>query len=155
MKIIFLDIDGVICNKKCLVGKYEDNHHFFDSNCTKLLDEIVEKTNASIIITSSWRRGDLKWLKGLFKIRGFKNYKKIIGETERKIDCPRGWEIRSWLMKRKYEGKNNINNYVIIDDDADMLYEQKDNFVRTDTAKGLTTLNKNKIIKILIRRRKQ
>jgi hypothetical protein len=59
---------------------------------------------------------------------------------------PRGFEIQAWLeannfRHRRWENPNlneeldkcPIENYVIIDDDADMLIDQSDNFVQTDT----------------------
>lgn len=42
-----------------------------------------------------------------------------------------------------------MESYVIIDDDGDMLLEQKDNFVKTYWADGLTAIHVGKAIKIL------
>lgn len=41
-----------------------------------------------------------------------------------------------------------ITNYVILDDDTDMLDEQKEHFVNTDTYKGINDDDVNKAIKI-------
>ena len=55
MKIIFLDIDGVLnCQKsqsKCggLIG--------IDDKKVKVLRKIVESTNAKIVLCSSWKSG--------------------------------------------------------------------------------------------------
>jgi len=43
----------------------------------------------------------------------------------------------------------NEYNYCIIDDDTDMLYEQRNNFVNTDPQTGLTLDNVSKVIEIL------
>ena len=48
MKIIFLDIDGVIPTQK--------SHCAFDKNACDLFGEIIDATDAKIAITSSWRR---------------------------------------------------------------------------------------------------
>ena len=42
-----------------------------------------------------------------------------------------------------------LESYVILDDDPDMLLEQKDNFVKTSWRDGLTALHTRKAIKIL------
>ena len=40
-------------------------------------------------------------------------------------------------------------SYVILDDDTDMLYDQKDNFIHTECVNGLTKELADKAIKIL------
>jgi len=52
MKVIFLDIDGVLttANKKWT----------FDENCVKHLVDIINETDAYIVISSSWRSYDLE-----------------------------------------------------------------------------------------------
>ena len=56
MKIIFLDIDGVICTPKT-------DFRYLDIRCVNHLNNIVEDTGAKIVISSSWRYG--RTLKGL------------------------------------------------------------------------------------------
>ena len=56
----------------------------------------------------------------------------------------RGYEIKEWLDKH-----TDIMNYVIIDDDSDMLKEQKKHFIRTSELTGLTSKLTEKAIKIL------
>jgi hypothetical protein len=143
-KIIFLDIDGVLVTSADVRKNYlPDLNHGFSQECVKNLDWLVEKNDAKIIISSSWRHGDLKYIQDIFKVRGFKNWKKIIGETERGrcttfaggavySYCPRGVEIKHWLENNDYD------SYVIFDDDLDMLIEQQNNFINTDFLVGLT-----------------
>lgn len=57
----------------------------------------------------------------------------------------RGNEIKEWLSRN--EGK--VSNYVIIDDFDDMLPEQEDHVVLTDTLIGITEWDAAKAIKIL------
>ena len=54
MLIIFLDFDGVLNSKKYIALKNEPGV-CFDPECLNLLKEIVLKTNAKIVLTSSWR----------------------------------------------------------------------------------------------------
>ena len=71
---------------------------------------------------------------------------------------PRGVEIKQWIdtnihsdnMKNWKRKKLGVDyNYVILDDDSDMLLEQKDNFVRTTSEIGLTDDDVKKAILIL------
>jgi hypothetical protein len=75
-------------------------------------------------------------------------------------NAPRGLEIQWWLEQNnfqhvyfdfmiKYRLACQIESYVIIDDDSDMLYKQRDNFVRTNTLHGFTENDMHKAIKIL------
>ena len=90
----------------------------------------------------------------LFKLRGFKYYDRIIVQTprlqlkeqpyEKWCSVPRGLEILSWL-----ENNPHVKNYVILDDDSDMLYWQRKNFVKTNTEFGIQQLDKFKAIRIL------
>ena len=57
----------------------------------------------------------------------------------------RGNEIKEWLSR--HEGK--ISNYVIIDDFDDLLSEQEDHVVLTDTLIGITEYDAAKAVKIL------
>ena len=54
----------------------------------------------------------------------------------------RGKEIQSWLT----EFKDYYKNYIILDDDSDMLPEQMNNFLRTNYKTGLTEEDVNKVI---------
>lgn len=152
IKVLMLDIDGVVCNRKCWSRKeaMKDGHHYFDDDCVKLLDEIINKTSAKIVISSTWRIClDLTKMKDIFNKRDFKYCENIIDFTPIKNDCSRGWEIREWLSTQKYKSNFIVKNYVIVDDDIDMLYEQRNNFVKTNTEIGLTRKDADKIIKIL------
>ena len=59
MKVLFLDIDGVLnsCNTKAKVG-FE---RAIEEDKIVLLEEIVERTKAEIVLISSWREN---WYKG-------------------------------------------------------------------------------------------
>lgn len=147
-KIIFLDIDGVL-NVYC-EGRDEYGctfHKHFEDN----LKWIIEETNAKIVISSSWRMNGLSIMQEMWQ------YRKLAGEvidvTPYINNCKRGEEIQLWL------NNNTVSNYVIIDDDTDMLDIQKNNFVCTsenidhsdciDIGYGLTHKCAEQAIKIL------
>ena len=167
-KIIFLDIDGVLVNRKILAKKNQllnDNFHNFDQYCVKNLEYIVGMTNAYIVISSTWRKRDLNWLREIFKLREFKYWDKIIGETCRgyhfitkeksELHFFRGNEIDAWIrqfVELDQDGeyvKDAQYHYVIVDDDSDMLYWQKDNFIKTVFEIGLSEQNAIDATKIL------
>lgn len=140
MKCIFLDIDGVLNNQNHIVKliKLLGEKQYaqlikdlgeipFDYRSCKLLQKLVNKTKAEIILSSTWRIST-KLIRGIEKYTGIK----IKDITPRLIDI-RGKEIQQYLDNHK-----EITNYVIIDDDSDMLESQKNHFVKTDSKVGLT-----------------
>ncbi len=153
-KLIFLDIDGVLNSHRFwdTVGKYRskiDMETELDPISSNVLKEIVEETDAKIIISSTWRFSYYDFL-----VEYLSSYNiKVIGKTGRGcVDCVRGNEILSWIKaNEKVIGEHyyNYKNYVILDDDSDMLYWQKDNFVHIDNKIGLIEDHKKEIIRIL------
>lgn len=155
MKYIFLDIDGVFNTEqwfkkvKSTLKNYPK--YMFDPELVSNFNEIIEKTEAKIILSSSWRIGmTAEQILDLFKEVGIK------GEFEcstpdfclqykgRYVDLPRGVEIQYVVDSLQIRNED----YVIIDDCSDMLLEQKDNFFCTKE-EGLTKEIAEKIIKFL------
>lgn len=162
-KIIFLDIDGVLATSEFL-------HQGQWALATKkqlLFKRILDQTNAEIVLSSSWRCHNVEETKQHMEKHGFMFNDKLIGVTIRAyqwiekgvhLSIPRGVEIKQWIDTNIHSdnGKNYQRKklgidyqYVIIDDDCDMLLEHKDNFVRTDSEKGLTEKDVEKAIEIL------
>jgi len=162
-KIIFLDIDGVIATPDFV----KDGMWQLNPNKQKLLGEILDKTGANIVLSSSWRHETLEKTITFMESEGFLFCNKLIGVTIRAyhymergihLSIPRGVEIKQWLDTNIHSnnGKNykrkNLGvdyQYVILDDDSDMLLEHKDNFIKTDSLIGLTQENVEKAIEIL------
>ena len=147
MKIIFLDIDGVLnCEQgfvdglcKYTIGKEDMGMDFYPPS-KKLLNKLIDETNGKVVISSTWRRGGLDKMKEIWDYRNM--HGEIIGVTPYLRAAPRGVEIEYWLKERNFYHINwsqelqeksikesNIENYVIIDDDSDMLYRQRNHFV--------------------------
>jgi hypothetical protein len=162
-KIIFLDIDGVIATPKFV----KDGMWQLNPNKQKLLGEILDETGANIVLSSSWRHETLEKTITFMESEGFLFCDKLIGVTIRAyhymergihLSIPRGVEIKQWLDTNIHSnnGKNykrkNLGvdyQYVILDDDSDMLLEHKDNFIKTDSLIGLTQEDVEKAIEIL------
>lgn len=133
MKIIFLDIDGVLnvyCEGRDVFGCTFHKH--FEDN----LRWIIEQTGAKIVISSTWRYSGLKVMQEMWISRDLAG--EVIDITPNEVDVvkrgtcefydlvERGHEIQQWL-----DDRTDVDSYVIIDDDNDMLKSQKDNFVLT------------------------
>lgn len=154
MNIVFLDIDGVLNSDVYYTMKSNVNKEFpfseIDPRNIFLLNKILERTGAGIVISSNRR---LEYTKDVisdcFKKLGFIG--EIIGYTPDLCSynkfMVRGNEILKWMTD---ECPVNLTNYVIIDDESEILYEQKDNFVKVDNAIGLCNTDVLKSIKILI-----
>lgn len=162
-KYIFLDIDGVIATPDRIV----DGEWALVDTCQDNLGEILNKTNAYIVLSSSWRKNTLKNTIYYMSEMGFKYTDKIVGITIRSykylqkgihLSIPRGVEIKQWIDTNVHSdnGKNFIRkelgkdyNYVILDDHTDMLLEHRNNFIRTDSRKGLNEEDVIEAINIL------
>jgi hypothetical protein len=156
MKIIFLDIDGVLNHDKWYVSKEyqalynnESVELDIDPKCANRINKICEETGAKIVITSEWR---LSWYGTTMRLeRGGINPDYILDKTPERIwisipgfDHSRGAEIDDWLYLHP-----ECKNYVIIDDRTDFTQVQKDNFVNTKQSIGLTDSDMEKAIAIL------
>ncbi len=123
MKVLFLDFDGVLNNKaffEGFKGRFVPDEDMIDPQAVGLLQDIIDKTGAKIVISSSWRKGfDLEELQAMLKNKGLVRAE-IIGKTPAKMSLyHRGGEIRMWL--RDYVDKSDpIEGIVILDDDSDM-----------------------------------
>lgn len=155
VKLIFLDIDGVLNSETYYVKRQEnktDNRPYplseFDSETVKQYLRIVKETGAKTVISSSWRHTD--GLRSILKNVGFRG-SPLDFEVTPYLGTIRGLEIKKYMENYLDEHPNDeIGSYCIIDDDIDMLYEQKDNFVKTDAYYGgLTEEKANEVINIL------
>ena len=161
MKLIFLDIDGVLNHetgyrtKQCTEHYELNGHHYqpFALESKRLLNQLIDQTEAKIVISSTWRLDGLEQMKAIWEHEGM--HGEVIDVTpDYHIDlgiyatpAPRGSEIEIWL-KRKGISRSEFNrymnrgqlelvkdkaliydNYIIIDDDSDMLYNQRNHFV--------------------------
>lgn len=140
MKVIFLDIDGVFNSN---LWYERGNEGDFDPNTVEIFNHIIEKTGASIVISSSWRQGDTDYLRAAFKVAGIKG--DIIGETPIIRFDRRGREVDAFL--RGYKG---IEKYCIIDDDWQIYDRHHYRYmVKTSSKVGLTLANAHDAIRIL------
>jgi len=143
MKIIFLDMDGVLCTMRAHIGQgYQGmpNHGFMDAidrEGVSMLNAFCAKfPDTKYVLSSTWRKHHSKkameeWL----QIFDWKGEFHVDWKTDE--DGPiRGNEIERWLLAHK-----DVTNYIILDDSSDMLDSQKFHFVQTDEYNGITAGN--------------
>ncbi len=127
MKVLFLDHDGVIClaaqwgsrfkNKEGLDSVFDR----FDPKAIRILNEIIEKTDCEIVISSDWRfHATLAQMQELYRIRGIKKvpfdytrdstFSPGFGKYEEPNET-RSWEILDWVKAHP-----EITNWVAVDD---------------------------------------
>jgi len=145
MKILYIDIDGVICTK---FREYhpEDREHLFEPHLVTNLNQIFKETNCQGVISSTWRLGcELNELRMIFVRRGFKYPDRIIDVTPRIVfpwgSGSRQEEIQLDLGSRKPEV------FCIIDDANCKGYAK--NWVKCNGQNGLTDSKMKRAIKIL------
>lgn len=159
-KILFLDIDGVLASTDFLCKNGRKG--FIDKEKISLIN-MLKPYNVEVVISSSWGYNE-DTVKTLI---GCGLDLPIIGGIDHFYSgwiC-RGNEIAKWLINTfdnysLFTGKPHIHEnykgddyeYVILDDDEDMLLCQKDNFIHVDRNTALTEENIIKIIDILERK---
>lgn len=138
MKIIFLDVDGVLNSEQDRFSwTIESDKHLI------LLACIVRRTNAKIVVSSSWRNcsllDTLKKRLNDFSMSVFD----VTGYNKNGI---RGLEIKEWL-----DNHNDIESFVILDDEVfDIKEHFPNNFVQTSMKVGLQKEGAEKCIAILL-----
>jgi len=164
MKILFLDVDGVL---NCSVT-FQRNYDRWKATGTPTkgpdfswplghldpelvvnLNPIVEQTDCKIVLSSSWRiTAELPHFRGWLVGKGFKYPDAIIDRTRSSVgDDPdaRGNEIKDWLTDHK-----EVIAYAILDDDSqDIIRVHPNNFVHTSGKEGLTPTKAQEAIDVL------
>lgn len=160
MKVIFLDIDGVL---NLIPQGHDKFGALFHPHLVSNLKRIIDETGAKIVISSTWRMGNgLPGMTEMWKLRDLPG--EVVGITPNFMvkygtTLCRGKEIDAYL-----ESHPEVENYVIIDDDSDMEPHQGENFVMTagntdhedcvDLGYGLTKKCADWAIDILMRNEK-
>lgn len=126
MKILFLDIDGVLNShdfwKRCQeLGIVPDDK--VDPLAVERLNRLVDATGAKIVVSSTWRlpyvwNRQLGMLATLLQRAGIKG--EVIGMTpDHQKSYGRGGEIQAWMLQARQDNID-IESFVILDDDNDM-----------------------------------
>lgn len=158
MKIVFLDIDGVLNNWgqaiedpdwDFLGGLSElsrgiitrDSVGWCQSN-VDALRMILDETFAHVVISSLWRK--------FHSIDEFRKFFRVFGLPDVVVDCTgsvdngfRGNEVNLWLQNPRFT----VERHVILDDERDFHPDQP--LIKIDGQFGLTKEHARKAIEIL------
>ena len=156
MKVVFLDVDGVLNYESCH-DKFGEYLGVVDE-CVARLAEIVFSCSppAAIVLTSSWKElwdhqpinskeldPMAKYLVDKLRKHGLH----LTARTEEKNPMQRGMGIQGWMRK-----VGNIDGWVVLDDEVFGDYEERgimSHLVKTSNGVGLSDRGVEKAIKIL------
>lgn len=165
MKVIFLDVDGVLIS----FGPQASSVGSFDPDCMSLLKKIIDETDAKIVISSSWRecKNDMALLMHKLSEIGITKEQvvditpelhtldgEVWDDDKGKFVGGDGWtgkrghEIETWLLANL----TNVDKFVILDDDPAARQRQdwlNGLFIKTDFNTGLSSEEAENTIKFL------
>lgn len=141
MKVIFLDIDGVL-NFEGSQAKAPNGCVGISEAPMKKLSKFIKETGAKIVLISTWQKdwafdeesldGNQKlicqYLNKKFERHGIRIMDKVGGQAQERME-----RINEWLSKRP-----NVDKWVVLDDEVFPGYiDIKPKFVRTNYLFGL------------------
>ena len=146
MKVIFLDIDGVLNYTQWYVSDRNPGNLYgeegdIDPLCAERINRICSETGAKIVISSDWR---ISWPYCIDRlVKGGIGEGLVIDKTPEHMwveHCTedfldftsRGSEIDDWLSQHP-----ECDRYVILDDRKDFTEEQQPNFIHVNSMRGL------------------
>lgn len=167
MKVLFLDFDGVFNSEQSKVfwenikdqSTWEKDIGNFNGGMLEMfakeycpialsnMEHLLRRNSeVKIVVSSSWRTSrTVEELKEVFNSRLISDA--IFDKTE-SFSNVRGEEIKKWLTEHP-----EVTQYVIVDDENNMLDEQKENFVKTSPLHGFQYGDMLWAERILIKRR--
>jgi hypothetical protein len=136
-RVVFLDFDGVVAPIRRW-DRYED----LDPECIQVLNEIVERGGADVVVSSTWRYGrTVAELQRMLDGQGFRG--RVLDKTPAGAPgADRGEEIAAWLAG------HDVASYVILDDHVDMG-ALRSRLVQTHPAHGLQPADARRAIALL------
>jgi hypothetical protein len=138
-RVIFLDIDGVLAPIRTW-----DRYGDLDRACIEVLNQIVARAGAEVVVSSTWRYGKtVAELQEMLEAEGFTG--RVVDTTP--IGTPgagRAEEISAWLAE------HDVTGYVVIDDHADMG-ELRTRLVQTHPGHGLQAADGAHVFATLMR----
>lgn len=148
MKVVFLDIDGVVNNlyiTEDLQPVYftEHNKRVSNTQAVRWLARLCLEFDAKIVISSTWRHAGIEVCRECLYNSGLPPEVEIIDFTPTYYGEQRGKEIYDWLHCHP-----EVDKFVILDDDTDMepLYNY---LVHCDHHKGFLGEEYNKAYSLL------
>lgn len=146
MKVIFLDVDGVLNNNKDTIELTPGGWLGVSDILVERLQRVAAATDAKVVLTSTWKNADESELDYLYKKLNFCKPIAFTKENERRGSFYRGGGILDYITAHQ-----NIEQFVIFDDYIFDFEEQGllDHFVWTNEKEGLTEEKAQQAIRIL------
>ncbi len=152
MKMIFLDVDGVLNTNTTSIAA-PSGCMFVEDGLVKRLQSIYYATHARIVLSSSWRMGRYDMLAGRTDTHNARDYNALAakllsfgipinGHTAMLPRRSRAAEIAEYLRKSA-----DIEQFVILDDIPVEGYSERQ--ILTDPERGLTDADVKRAIKLL------
>jgi hypothetical protein len=138
-RVVFLDIDGVLAPIR-----QWDRYGDLDPACIQVLNEIVARGRAQVVLSSTWRHGKtVAELQAMLEAHGFTG--RVVDKTPSGVPgAGRADEIAAWLEEHA------VGGFVIIDDHVDMG-ALRGHLVQTEPARGLQPADAARAVAVLAR----
>ena len=142
MKIIFLDVDGVLNTSRTQRRLACSNEFtFVDTRKVLRLRDIVERTGAKLVLSSTWRFGAMP--DAFFLER--EALRELVAEFKR-VRCPLWFDVTPYLPRAKRWQEINawlilhpeVEEFIVLDDVGEELKPFADKLVLTNMRDGLT-----------------
>jgi len=127
VKVIFLDVDGVLNNFGLIRANGFD---YIDEQMVMVLAGVVSQTGADIVLSSFWR---LDPRDRSLVDSALKRYGMFVSDRTPSMPGPRADEISAWLRENP-----EVERYAILDDDDEAGIGMDHSFFRTDPEVGIT-----------------
>lgn len=154
MKLLFLDIDGVLnatedwIEWKVLGHAVNYGTKMINRSKLAMLVYIIQQTDCKLVLSSTWRlHYTNEQMIEIFNEYGcdYITTDILIDQTPPpRLNGIRGHDISEWLVEHP-----KVTKYVILDDGTDFLPEQRAHHVKTDTYVGLTFYQVKECIRLL------
>ena len=136
-RVLFLDMDGVLSTPRawCVQTHLPYPDRWVDPVATCMLNMACARSGAVMVVSSTWRLHYSRdgWLKCMHRWGLTCGLHADWRTPDRARACDvRGREIQRWL-----DAHPEITEYVILDDDSDMLEHQLTRLVCTDSHDGM------------------
>lgn len=118
MKVIFLDIDGVLNSDEyidSIKGKEMTAENEIDMEKVRLLEQAINQTGARVVLTASGRYAQV----GRY-LRKVLSQMAIFTDATPYMNNIRGLEIKEWLRQN-----NDVEDFVILDDEIFESYDEE------------------------------
>lgn len=135
MKVLFLDVDGVLNNFDLIRANGFD---YIDDSMVRVLGGVVKRTGADVVLSSFWR---LDQKDRSLVDAALKRYGMFVSDRTPSMPGPRAGEISAWLRMNP-----EVERYAILDDDEEAGIDMAHSFFQTDAEVGITAQMAERIV---------